>query len=121
MALLQAVTKGGRHGRDRMVVGFMTTYAEISAYQHYCCESRSWRGVLDTTLCDKICQRHAVGRWVSSKTSVSSTNKTDIHDIAEMLLKLALSTIALTLILLLTSTQSVRYTVNSNENGIFVF
>ena len=26
-----------RHGRDRMVVGFTTTYV-ISAYHHYCCE-----------------------------------------------------------------------------------
>jgi hypothetical protein len=36
----------GRRGRDRMVVGFTTTYA-ISAYHHWCCdfESRSWRGV----------------------------------------------------------------------------
>jgi hypothetical protein len=36
----------GRRGRDRMVVGFTTTYA-ISAYHHRCCEfeSRSGRGV----------------------------------------------------------------------------
>jgi hypothetical protein len=33
------------------------TYA-ISAYHHQRCEfeSRSWRGVLDTTLSDKVCQ-----------------------------------------------------------------
>jgi hypothetical protein len=39
-------------GRDCIVVGFTTTYA-ISAYQHLSCEfeSRSWRGVLDATLC----------------------------------------------------------------------
>ena len=38
--------KGGHHGRDRMVVGFTTTYA-ISAHHHWCCdfESRSGRGV----------------------------------------------------------------------------
>jgi len=37
---------GDRCGRDRMVVGFTTTYA-ISAYYHLCCEfeSRSGRGV----------------------------------------------------------------------------
>ena len=37
---------GGRRGRDRMVVGFTTTYA-ISTYPHWCCEfeSRSGRGV----------------------------------------------------------------------------
>ena len=36
----------GSHSRDRMVVGFTTTYA-ISTYYHLCCEfeSRSGRGV----------------------------------------------------------------------------
>jgi len=36
----------GRCGRDRIVVGFTTTYA-ISAYHHWCCEfdSRPGRGV----------------------------------------------------------------------------
>ena len=48
------------------------------------------RGVLDTTLCDKVCQWLATGRWFSP---VSSTNKTDRHDITEILLKVALSTI----------------------------
>jgi hypothetical protein len=35
-----------RHGRDRIIVGFTTTYA-ISAFHHWCCEfeSRSGRGV----------------------------------------------------------------------------
>jgi hypothetical protein len=47
----------GCHGCDRMVVGFTTTCA-MSAYHHYSCEfePHSWRGVLDTTLCDKVCQ-----------------------------------------------------------------
>jgi hypothetical protein len=51
------------------------------------------RGVLDITLCDKICQGLASGRWFSPDTPVSSTNKTDRHGIAEILLKVALSTI----------------------------
>ena len=36
----------GRRGRDRIVVGFTTSYG-ISAYHHQRCEfeSRSWRGV----------------------------------------------------------------------------
>jgi hypothetical protein len=40
-----------------MVVRFTTTYA-ISAYHQARCEveSRSWRGILDITLCDKVCQ-----------------------------------------------------------------
>jgi hypothetical protein len=53
----------------------------------------SWRGVLDTTLCDKVCQWLATGRWFSPRTPVSSTNKTDRHDIAKILLKVALNTI----------------------------
>jgi hypothetical protein len=63
--------------RDRIVVGFTTTYA-ISAYHHWCCEfePHSWRGVFDATLCDKVCQWHATGRWFSPGTPVSSTNKT---------------------------------------------
>jgi hypothetical protein len=81
----------GHRGRDHMVVGFTTTYA-ISAYHHWCCEfeSRSWRGLFDKTLCYKVCQWLATGRWFSP---VSSTNKTDRHDITEIVLKEALNTI----------------------------
>jgi hypothetical protein len=45
----------GRRARDRMIVRFTTTCG-ISAYHHYSCEFvlRSWRGVFDTTLCDKV-------------------------------------------------------------------
>jgi hypothetical protein len=50
-------------------------------------------GVLDTTLCDKVCQWLATGRWFSPGTPVSSTNKTDCHDIIEILLKVALNAI----------------------------
>ena len=46
------------------------------------------RGVLNTTLCDKVCQWLATGQWFSPGTLVSSTNKTDRLDIAEILLKL---------------------------------
>jgi len=51
------------------------------------------RGVLETTLCDKVCQLLATGWWFSPGIPVSSTNKTDHHDIAQILLKVALSTI----------------------------
>jgi hypothetical protein len=57
------------------------------------------RGVLDTTLGDKVCQWLTAGRWVSLRTPVSSTNKTDLHDITEILLKVELIIITLTLIL----------------------
>ena len=42
---------------------------------------------------DKVCQWLATGRWFSLGTPVSSTNKTDRHDITEILLKVALNTI----------------------------
>ena len=52
------------------------------------------RGVFKTTLCDKVCQWLAAGRWFSPGTRVSSTNKADRHDITVTLLKAALNTIA---------------------------
>jgi hypothetical protein len=54
------------------------------------------RAVLDTTSRDKVCQWLAAGRLFAPGTPVSSTNKTDRHDITEILLKVALSTITLT-------------------------
>ena len=59
---------------------------------HWNCEFEpcSWRSVLDTMLCDKVSQWLATGRWF---TPVSSTNKSDHHDAAEILLKVALNTI----------------------------
>ena len=45
-----------------------------------------------TTLCDKVCQWLATGRWFSPCPPVSSTNKTDCYDITEILLKVALNT-----------------------------
>ena len=55
----------------------------------------SWPGVLNTTLCDNVCQWFAAGGWFSPGTPVSSTNKNDCHDITKILLKLALYTINL--------------------------
>jgi len=49
------------------------------------------------SLCDKVCQLLVTGWWFYPGTSVSSTNKTYRHDIAEILLKLALHTTTLTL------------------------
>jgi hypothetical protein len=51
------------------------------------------QGVLNTTLCYKVCQWLVTGRWFSTGTPVSSTNKTDRHDITEILLKVALNSI----------------------------
>ena len=42
-------------------------------------KSRSERGVLDTILCNKVCQWLTEGQLFSPGTQVSSTNKTDRH------------------------------------------
>jgi len=85
----------GLRGRDRMAVGF-----KLPMQSAECLSPLTlWdpipprRGVLDTTLFDKVCQWLAKGRWVSPGTPVSFTNKTDHHDKTEILLKVALSTI----------------------------
>ena len=46
-----------------------------------------------TTSCDKVCQWLTTGRFFFPGHPVSSTSKTDLHDITEQLLKLALSSI----------------------------
>jgi hypothetical protein len=46
-----------------------------------------------TPLCDKACQWLATGRWFSPGPPVSSTNKTDLHNITKILLEVALNTI----------------------------
>ena len=38
---------------------------------------------LHSTLCDKVCQSRATGRWFSLDTRISSIYKTDLHDITE--------------------------------------
>jgi hypothetical protein len=48
---------------------------------------------------DKAYQLFAHGRWFSPGSSASSTNKTDHHDITEILLKVAWNTITITQIL----------------------
>jgi hypothetical protein len=69
---------------DRMLVEFTTT-----------CDFKpcSWQGVLDTTLCDKVCQWLTTSRWFSPCTLVSSFNKTDRLEITYSLLKVASNTI----------------------------
>ena len=89
----------GCRGHDHMVVRIKTIWA-ISAYHHISCEVRIslYRSVLDTTLhvfvyVTTFCKWLTTGRWFSPGTRVSSTNKTDCHDIAEVLLKVVLNTI----------------------------
>jgi hypothetical protein len=54
--------------------------------------------VLDITIRDKVCQWLTTGRWFSPGTTVSPSNKTYRYDITELLLKVALNTITITLI-----------------------
>jgi hypothetical protein len=69
----------------------------------------SWQGLLDTTLCDKVCQRLVTERWLSLGTPVYSTNKNDCHDITEILLKVAFDTTSLTLYLTEYLTENMMY------------
>ena len=73
-------------GRDRMGVGFTTTYA-ISAHHHYHCEfelrsSKVYAIHYVIKFASNL--RYIVSQWSSP---VSSTNKTDRYDITEILLK----------------------------------
>jgi len=70
----------GRRGRDRILVGFTTTYV-ISAYHHYSCEFEP-RSLCVYSIKHYVIKFASDLRHVGS-TSVSSTNKTDRHDIAE--------------------------------------
>jgi len=72
-----------------MIVNIHLKVTEIGVLA-ICIESRCSQG---EALCDKVCQSLATGRWFSPGPPVSSTNKTDRHDIAEILLKVALNTI----------------------------
>jgi hypothetical protein len=74
-------------------------------------------GVLDTTLCDKVCQWLARGQWCSPGTPVSSTNKTDRHYITEILLKVALNTITLTLTLVI---YFIYYCMKEHQYFVFM-
>jgi hypothetical protein len=80
-------------------------WAEPTFQHDYCQEMMCvhlWRATTGSTepifltwksICDKVCQWHATDRWFSLGTPASSTNKTDRHDITEILLKVVLNTI----------------------------
>ena len=88
--------------------------------------------IRDTTLCDKVCQSLTTGWWFSSCTLVSSTNKTERHNINEILLNAVLNTILLSLPLLderqykikktlltLVLSNLLRFTTSDYPFGIF--
>jgi hypothetical protein len=80
---------------DVILVIFCSLFALMILSGHVSFEFklRSRWGVLDTTLCDQVCQWLATGQWFYPSTLVSSTNKTDRHDITEIFLKVTLNTI----------------------------
>jgi hypothetical protein len=83
--------------RDCMVFGIYLLCTQlVSITANIVRISRSWRGVLDTTLNYEDCQWLEAGRWFSPVTPISSTNKTDRQEITEILLKEALHTITVT-------------------------
>ena len=104
------INEGGGSDRWRMprlvirpsLLVFLLTESSLWSYgiwiYNYLCnhhqgrefEPRSWQGVLDITLFDKVCQWLTTGQWFSA---VSSNNKTDRHNITEILLKVSLNTI----------------------------
>jgi hypothetical protein len=67
-----------RGGRDRMVVGFKTTYNQCLSPLTLGVRGEMY-SIQNATLCNNVC------RWFSPGTLVSSTNRTDRHDIAEIL------------------------------------
>ena len=85
----------GQRGRDGMVVWLITTYA-MNAYiiTDVVSSNPVQADIIDTTLCYKVCQWAVAGQWFSPCTLVSSTNKTERHDITEILMKVVLNTIS---------------------------
>ena len=62
-------------------------------YNYLCLSPLMWVRLPCPTLCDKVCQWLAASRWFSPCLLVSSSNKTDLHDITEKLFKVAFNTI----------------------------
>jgi hypothetical protein len=94
--------RGGHHGHDCMVVGFTYTYM----YLCNTCISPLMLKVRILFMARYTLQHYVIkfvmncGRsWFSPSTPVSSINKTNRHDITDIVLKVALNAITLTLIL----------------------
>jgi hypothetical protein len=81
-------------------------------YNYLCNQCLSPLIVLDTTLFDKDCQWLVTGWWFSLGTPVSSTNKTDRHDIIEILLVTIRKVKPLFLILLYHCLKRLHYWLN---------
>jgi hypothetical protein len=62
---------------SEFILGYMSYCRQLDKYRS--CEFKLclWRGVLDITLRNKVCQRFSTGRWFSPGTQFASTNKND--------------------------------------------
>ena len=106
-----------------VVIALDSTYV-ISAYHHLRSEFESHSGevyaIQHYNVCGKVCQWIEAGRWFSPGTPVSSTkkstNKTDHHDITEILLKVALNTISQTL----NHSTSILWSIVQGHNDVRV-
>jgi hypothetical protein len=94
-AIVSTFTVWGAISRDHMIYNYLCNRCQSPLTLWVWIPLR--RGVLDTTLRDKVCQWLVAGRCFFQGIPVSSTNKTDCHDITEILLKVVLTTITLTL------------------------
>jgi hypothetical protein len=65
-----------------------------------------------------VCQWLVTGRWFSPGTPVSSTNKTDCHDITEILLEVALNTINLTKYMYIVSEYKIKL---YSAHGVLIY
>ena len=85
--------------RDKMGRSWPWSYGSLN-YNYLCNQCLSplmfWVQISNrvrcTTLCDKLYQWLAAGRWFSPSSPVFSINRTDSHVITEILLKAALNT-----------------------------
>ena len=78
---------GGCRGRDRMIYYLTNLCLSPQMWVRISIRSRC------TTLCDKVRQWLSTGRWFSPGPPVYSANKTDSHNIAKILLRVALNTV----------------------------
>jgi hypothetical protein len=85
--LVSLMNAQDRRGSNRVVIGQCLSPLNLF-------ECRSWWGVLDTTCYAKVCDKSVVFFVLFD---FSSTNKTDRHDIVEILLKVGLNNITLNL------------------------
>ena len=95
-----------------MLVVIGTDYTDsFKSNYHTTTTVPSWWDVHNTTLCDKVCE------WL---VLVSSSNEIDRHNISEILLKVALNTVPLTLkdTVLKLYLKSTTYIVYRNKNTL---